>query len=101
LTEADIPEACQGRVTLSTQDPRALMASLSAQGWSKAYIDGGAVIRSFIKDGLISEITITQLPILIGQGRRLFGSLQQDMTLDCLAVNHFPSGLVQVRYHLT
>lgn len=74
------------------------MASLSEQGWQRAYIDGGKIIQSFMREGLIDDMTVTIVPILIGTGKRMFGALNMDIDLHLLDASSFPSGLVTSRY---
>ncbi len=98
LTDADIPAALKDRVSISRLPPADLMADLAARGWRRAYIDGGAVIQSFLRAGLIAEMTVTLIPILLGRGRPLFGPLDCDLDLTLEEVKSFPSGLVSTRY---
>lgn len=100
LTPTDVPEALRDRVTLANLAPADLMQQLAKQGWERAYVDGGAVIQSFLRAGLISDMTITLIPILLGGGRRLFGPLDSDIDLTLRGVQSFPSGLVTTRYAL-
>ncbi|WP_421904560.1 dihydrofolate reductase family protein [Mameliella sp.] len=103
LTPDDIPEALRRRVTLSRETPTALMHRLDAAGWRRAYVDGGAVIRSFLREGLIADMDITLVPVLIGRGRKLLGEmdLKADIRLDQIRVRRFPSGLVLTRYAIS
>ncbi len=94
----DIPEELRDKVSVSALAPRHLMASLSEQGWTRAYIDGGKIIQSFIAEGLIADMTVTLVPILIGQGKRMFGPLRADIDLRLLESKSFPSGLITSRY---
>lgn len=100
LTQDDIPDALRTRVTLSRETPAALMERLASQGWQRVYVDGGQVIRSFLREGLIADMEITLVPVLIGRGRTLFGEmdLAADIRLDQLRVRRFASGLVLTRY---
>lgn len=66
----------------------------------KIYVDGGQVVRQFINAKLLDEITITTIPILIGTGIRLFGSLADDVKLDLLEAKHWVVGYTQMRYKL-
>ena len=77
------------------------MASLSKQGWKRAYIDGGKIIQSFMREGLIDDMTVTVVPILIGTGKRMFGALNADIDLRLLESMSFPSGLVTSRYEVS
>ena len=46
-------------------------------------------------------MVITTVPVLIGSGKPLFGSLPRDIDLTLLSTRRFPSGLVQSHYRLT
>jgi dihydrofolate reductase len=43
---------------------------------------------------------ITRVPVLIGQGIPLFGSLPQDVPLQHVMTRHYQSGLVQSEYQI-
>jgi dihydrofolate reductase len=77
------------------------MAELDRQGVHRVYVDGGQLVQSFLRDGLVADMVITTVPVLIGSGRRLFGALQQDIDLKLVSSCSFPSGLVQSTYRLT
>ena len=101
LKPKDIPEELRDKVSVSTLSPKQLMASLSEQGWKRAYIDGGKIIQSFMREGLITDMTVTAVPILIGEGKRMFGDLDADIDLQLLESKSFPSGLITSRYEVS
>ena len=101
LTPKDIPDELRDKVSISEQAPRQVMASLSEQGWQRAYIDGGKIIQSFMREGLIDDMTVTLVPILIGAGKRMFGAVDADIDLQLLEARSFPSGLVTIRYKVS
>ena len=70
------------------------------RGWRGAYVDGGALIQSFLRAGLIEDMMISRVPVLIGSGLPLFGALDEDIALEHLATTWFPSGLVQSHYRV-
>jgi dihydrofolate reductase len=98
IKTTDIPSGLQGKVMVKALSPRDLMAMVSDLGWTRAYIDGGKLIQSFLREGLIADMTVTTIPILIGQGKRLFGPLAADIDLRLEETRSFPSGLVSSRY---
>ncbi|WP_421854536.1 dihydrofolate reductase family protein [Oricola sp.] len=98
LTAQSIPDALAGKVRISDKAPRAIMQELADEGWRAAYIDGGRLIQSFLAEGLIDEMTITQIPVLLGSGRRLFGEHHGDIHLKLESAEYFASGFVQSRY---
>ncbi len=79
-------------------EPRALVERLHAEGAQRAYVDGGAVIQQFLAARLIDDLTISVLPILLGEGIRLFGDTQGDVLLDLVGSERYESGLVQLTY---
>ncbi len=78
--------------------PRELLSELESRGVRHVYVDGGTTIQSFLREGLIDELTITRIPILIGDGIPLFGSCGRDIRLRHLSTQAFSSGFVQCRY---
>jgi len=100
LASSPVPERLKGRVRFSDLSPRAAMDMLAKEGWRRVYVDGGQVIQSFLREGLIADMVITQIPVLIGEGRPLFGSLSADIPLTHLGTKAFPSGLVQSHYRV-
>lgn len=100
LAQSDIPSELADKVCMTDLDPPELMQSLQKDGWSRAYIDGGKVVQSFVKCGLIEDFVLTIVPILIGDGRRLFGKVAGDIDLELIGVKYFKSGMVQTRYRV-
>jgi dihydrofolate reductase len=78
--------------------PEQLLARLSAEGAKRAYVDGGAVIQQFLAAGLITDLTVSIIPILLGEGVPLFGKIGRDVRLTLKASTAFESGLVQLEY---
>lgn len=62
------------------------------------YVDGGQTVQAFLRASLIDELTVTRVPVLLGQGRPLFGPLEADLHWKHLGTRAFPSGLVQSTY---
>jgi len=85
-------------VTISAQPPTGLLADAQDQGFRHIYLDGGRLIQSFLAEGLVDDMIITQIPILIGAGIPLFGSLEQDVHLELIKTRSWSNGLVQSHY---
>lgn len=100
LSQSDVPEALQGSVHITDLEPPALMKWLDESGWIRAYVDGGKVVQSFVRAGLIEDFIVTTVPVLIGDGVRLFGEIESDIDLEFVSVKSFPSGLVQSKYRV-
>jgi dihydrofolate reductase len=80
--------------------PKELMDKLDAEGAKHVYVDGGAVIQQFVAAGLVTEMTISIVPLLLGEGVPLFGNAEQDVRLELISSKAFASGLVQLRYRV-
>ena len=81
-------------------DPTAIVSQLEARGINHVYVDGGITIQRFLRAGLIQRLIITHVPVLIGEGIPLFGSLTRDVPLEHIATRQYPSGLVQSEYRI-
>lgn len=100
LADTPVPEALKGKVQFSLLTPKDVLNDLTAQNVQRVYLDGGQVIQSFLREGLVADMVITTVPVLLGSGKPLFGSLSRDINLTLLSSRSFPSGLVQSHYRL-
>ncbi len=96
----NIPEHLSDFVSTSNETPLELVERLAGQGFTHLYIDGGLTIQGFIAHNLIDEMTITLIPVLIGNGRPLFGPLNHDIELHHLSTQSYAGGFVQVKYQI-
>jgi len=78
--------------------PAEIVSKLSAGGAQHLYVDGGITIQRFLRAGLVQRLTITRVPVLIGQGIPLFSTLPHDIRLRHVATQHYSSGLVKTEY---
>ncbi len=96
----NIPAGLAKTVSFSSETPGDLMKRLSSQGATHLYIDGGVTIQRFFAAGLIDELTITLIPVLLGEGRPLFGPIEKDIHLDHITTRAYDNGFVQVKYRV-
>ena len=62
------------------------------------YIDGGTTIQRFLREDLIDELIITDIPLLLGGGDRLFGKLDQYLGFELVDTKVLLNRLVRKRY---
>jgi dihydrofolate reductase len=93
-----VPEALAGKVRVSGKGPRAVLEELGAEGVARVYIDGGQTIRSFLAEGLVRRVIVTLIPVLLGEGRPLWGHGAGDRDLTLVAARSWENGFVQVEY---
>jgi dihydrofolate reductase len=96
----DLSAVRGGTVEQMSGPPVAIAAKLAASGAHHVYVDGGITIQGFLRAGLIDRLVITRVPVLIGDGIPLFGSLAHDIRLRHVVTRSYPSGLVQTEYEL-
>ena len=100
LVNEPVPEALKGKVRFASCTPKEAIEQLAEENARRIYVDGGQLVQSFLRDGLITDMVITTVPVLIGSGKSLFGALMQDIDLELTSSRSFPSGLVQSTYRL-
>ena len=102
LSTHDLDPAPAGAVVEHMSgEPSEIVSRLEARGIEHAYVDGGITIQRFLRAGLIQRLIITRVPILIGEGIPLFGSLPNDVLLEHVATRDYKTGLVQTEYRIT
>jgi len=88
------------RVERMSGSPPEIISRLAADGAHHAYIDGGITVQQFLRAGLIQRLIVTRVPVLVGQGIPLFGSLPHDVKLRHVATQAYASGLVKSEYEV-
>lgn len=92
------PNGFEDKIEVRNSAPAALAKELYDSGVRHVYLDGGKLIQSFMRAGLVDDMIVTRLPILIGAGRPLFGPLETDVRLKHDWTKIYDNGFVQSRY---
>lgn len=100
LAGTEPPEALRGKVSFADLGPRDAMDHLGRAGAARVYVDGGQIVQAFLREGLIADMVVSRIPVLIGEGRSLFGPTGSDLHFQHDRTISFPSGLVQSHYRL-
>jgi len=93
-----IPAELEDNVALYSGPITELVKQLENEGCQRLYIDGGKTIQSFLNEGLITDLNITRVPVVLGEGLSLFGKTKQDIQLKHIATTTFENGFVQSIY---
>ena len=80
--------------------PDAVVRQLEASGAKHVYVDGGITVQQFLRAGHVHHLTITRVPVLIGEGIPLFGGVPRDIHLRHLGTRQYKSGLVTSEYEV-
>jgi dihydrofolate reductase len=93
------PKPSTGRTVFYTGNLPDLIRRLQSENGKTIYCDGGAqVINELLKHDLIDEFIISVIPILLGNGTRLFNDGRPEQTLKLINTKTFESGLTQLHY---
>jgi dihydrofolate reductase len=92
------PGSPRAAETFTTLPPAELVAELSRAGARRIYVDGGQVIRQFLAVDLIDDLTISIVPVVLGDGFRLFAGGEGGHALELEGLDRWPNGLAQLRY---
>lgn len=97
ITSTERPN--NGRIKFHTGNLSDLVTTLKSQDGKDIYCDGGAqVIHELLKNDLIDEMTISIVPILVGNGTRLFKDGRPEQLLEFVSAKTFDTGLTQLYY---
>lgn len=95
-----IPDHLADKVSLMSGNIDSIVARLAENGHRRVYIDGGKTIQGFLSANRLNAITITRIPILLGEGLPLFGGLDEPVSLKHISTVSFTNGFVQSHYSI-
>ena len=88
-----------GRTTFYTGNLTELVQKLKNENGKNIYCDGGAeIINELLKSDLIDVLIISIVPILLGNGIRLFKDGRPEQKLQFVSTKTFDTGLTQLHY---
>jgi dihydrofolate reductase len=77
-----------------------VVAAIRTAGYRRVYVDGGRTVHTFLRAGLIADLTLARVPVLIGTGHTPFGELAADIPLEHVRTQTFSGGMVQTTYRV-
>ncbi|HEY0669385.1 MAG TPA: dihydrofolate reductase family protein [Sphingobacteriaceae bacterium] len=97
ITRTERPDV--GKIKFYTGDLIELVHKLKSGKGKNIYCDGGAeIINELLRNDLIDELIISIIPILVGNGTRLFKDGRPEQELEFLTAKSFDTGLTQLHY---
>lgn len=64
-------------------------------------VGGGKLASSFLENKLLTHISISQMPIILGRGIKLFGNLNNPIKIQSTRIQDRDSGYLQLEYVIT
>ena len=99
VVSSTLDPAAAPRVTVHRTLDQAV-AALDAAGYARVYLDGGATVRQLLARGRVQTLTLSRVPVLIGEGFSLFGPLPADVPLEHVSTEVLGGGMVQTTYRV-
>jgi len=97
ITRTERPTS--GRTTFYNGELPELVQRLKSVSGKNIYCDGGAeIINELLKDDLVDEFIISVVPVLVGNGIRLFKDGRPEQQLELVQAKSFDTGLTQLHY---
>jgi len=91
----------EGNLNFYKGDLKALVTRLKSENGKNIFCDGGAqVVNYLLREKLFDELIISVVPVLLGDGTRLFQDGRPQEQLDLKAAKEYSSGMVQLRYEV-
>jgi dihydrofolate reductase len=88
-----------GHTQFYTGKLRELIVRLKSESGRNIFCDGGAeIVNELLKDDLIDEFIISVIPVMVGNGVRLFKDGRPEQQLTLVSTKQFDKGLVQLHY---
>lgn len=93
-------ESVREGMELYRGDLAQLAAKLHAEGARHVWIDGGVTISQFLAAQMVDTMTLSVIPILLGDGLPLFNVIGKEIPCRLIASRGYESGLVQLNYEI-
>jgi len=95
-----LPEGTPANLSLASGSPQEVLAGLGPDV-GHVYVDGASTARAFLAAGVVTDLVLTQIPVLIGEGIPLFGPLPHDIPVELVATKTLPGGMSQVHWKVS
>jgi len=88
-----------GKTEFYTGNLVELVTRLKSENGKNIFCDGGAaIINELLQDDLVDEMIISIIPVLVGNGTKLFKDGRPEQLLKLVSVKQYNTGLVQLHY---
>ncbi|MBD3275506.1 MAG: dihydrofolate reductase, partial [Candidatus Marinimicrobia bacterium] len=92
----------EGNIIFYTGDLKELITGLKKKPGKNIFCDGGAqVVNEILREKLFDEMIISVIPVLLGNGIRLFQDNRPEQGVELLSARQYETGLVQLHYRMT
>jgi len=97
-TMTSVPPEFEEHVEIVSGTPSEIVELGKERGFNHFYVDGGKTVQQFLRDDLIDEMIISEIPVLLGGGDRLFGKLDQRLDFELVDSHVLVKQIVKRHY---
>lgn len=91
----------EGNIIFYNGNLKTLVERLKHSKGKNIFCDGGAeVVNELLKEKLFDELIISIIPVLVGDGIKLFKDGQSEQSLKLISSKEYDTGLVQLYYEV-
>ncbi|MEM9833855.1 MAG: dihydrofolate reductase family protein [Bacteroidota bacterium] len=91
----------QGNLTFYQGNLKTLVKELKASRGKNIFCDGGSeIVNQLLVEKLFDELILSVIPILVGDGTKLFKNGRPEQELKLVSSKNYDSGLVQLHYKM-
>ncbi len=99
ITRQERPK--EGNLTFYNGDLKTLVEKLKAKSGKNIFCDGGGeIVNQLLNEKLFDELILSIIPILVGNGTKLFKDERPEQELEHISSKQYESGLVQLHYKI-
>jgi dihydrofolate reductase len=77
-----------------------LVSQLHEDGIKHIWVDGGVTISQFLDLQLVDWMTLSVIPVILGEGMPLFSVIGKEIPCRLVSSEAYPSGLAQLNYEI-
>lgn len=97
ITRKEMPT--EGKIIFYNNSLKVMIAGLKNKPGKNIFVDGGAeIINELMREHLFDEYIISIIPIILGEGIRLFNGSCPEEKITLLSSRQYESGLLQIHY---
>lgn len=94
----NVDASLEGKAEIISGSLEDVLNRLNSDGYKNLYIDGGTTIQSFLKENLIDEMIITNVPVALGEGIPLFKDNEHESIFKLDSSKNYENGMVKNHY---
>ena len=99
--QAESQISVPGQLEFVNKKPQELVEDLTARGYEKILLVGGAINAAFLQAGLVDEMVVTIEPVVFGGGEPLLDTQGLDIRLRLASIEQLNRrGTLLARYHI-